>query len=135
MLKPFLVGLLWGSGMVAVWPAAAGAQQFGRTTTTTTTYTYYEQPQVGRSHRQRASDRVIYGDRFYNNYPSSIRQNGYSTYFDRSERFDGFHQPPTVIIIQQAPVYAYPSTCSTSVVGSPIPLPYARDTRTGLPCN
>ncbi len=133
MLRPFLVGLFWGSAMVAIWPAAAGAQQFGRTTTT---YTYYGQPQLGRNQQQRSPSRAVYGDRFYNSYPSSIGQNGYSPYFDRSERIDGFRQSSTVIIIQQAPVYAYPaSTCSTSVVGSPIPLPYARDTRTGLPCN
>jgi hypothetical protein len=134
MLKPSLAVLLGSSAMVTLWPAAAGAQQFRRTPTAT--YTYYEQPQVGRSQRRYSSERTVVSDRFYNNYPSSIRQHGgYSSDFDRSERIDGFRQPATVIIIQQ-PVYAYPaSTCSTAVVGSPIPLPYARDTRTGLPCN
>ena len=48
-----------------------------------------------------------------------------------------YPQTPSVIIIQQpaAPIY-YPqqSYCTTSVIGSSIPLPYARDSVTGAVC-
>lgn len=131
MLKPFLVGLLCSGSIVALWPSAADAQQFGRNT-----YIYSGSSQSGWNHRQRSFGGAAYDGGLGHRYPRSWQRNGYSPYFDRSERIDGFRRPATVIIIQQPPVYAYPaSTCSTSVVGSPIPLPYARDTRTGLPCN
>jgi hypothetical protein len=120
MLRSFLAGLLFSSAMVLMWPAAASAQQFGQNS-----YTYYGQSQSGWSYRQQTFGGSSYGDPFEE-----------PIYSDRSERLDGFRQPSTVMIIQQSPFYAYPaSTCSTSVAGSPIPLPYARDTRTGLPCN
>jgi hypothetical protein len=74
------------------------------------------------------SGNVVVGDRVYLGPPSSVLINGHRGY--------DYHQPTTVIIIQQAPsYYSYPtSTCTTSIVGSPIPLPYARDSRTGALC-
>jgi hypothetical protein len=80
----------------------------------------------GNYHR---SDNVIVGDRVYVGPSDSLLINGHRGYYPT--------QPSTVIIIQQTPsYYQYPvSTCSTSVAGSPIPLPYARDSRTGAICN
>jgi hypothetical protein len=83
------------------------------------------------------SNNPIAGDRVYNT-PTSGWSNGYPSYNSpgvaRRDRVNGFDRP-TVIIIQPAPVYVYPaSSCSTSVVGSPIPLPYAQNSQTGLPC-
>ena len=62
--------------------------------------------------------------------PLIIPNRGYGGYYP-------YPQTSSVIIIQQpaAPVY-YPqqSYCTTSVIGSSIPLPYARDSVTGAVC-
>jgi hypothetical protein len=48
----------------------------------------------------------------------------------------GYYPASPVIVIQQPaqPVYYPQSYCTTSVIGSPIPTPYARDSVTGAVC-
>jgi hypothetical protein len=60
---------------------------------------------------------------------SSVVIGGYGGYYP-------YPQTSPVIIIQQpaAPVYYPQSYCTTSVIGSPIPTPYARDSVTGAVC-
>ncbi|WP_373545359.1 hypothetical protein [Chamaesiphon sp.] len=78
---------------------------------------------------------IIYPTYNYNylpNSPNNYYNGGYPTYRDRLYR----QQPP--IIIQQPNGYfprSVQQTCTTSVIGSPIPSPIALDRYTGLPCN
>jgi hypothetical protein len=55
----------------------------------------------------------------------------------QGRNYGGYYpQTSPLIIIQQpvAPVYYPQSYCTTSVIGSPIPTPYARDSVTGVVC-
>lgn len=73
-----------------------------------------------------------YNYNYLPNLPTNYYNSGYPIYRDRLYR----QQPP--IIIQQPNDY-YPrslrQTCTTSVIGSPIPSPIALDRYTGMPCN
>jgi hypothetical protein len=78
-----------------------------------------------------AASSVVIGGSVQIGTPSSLMIQGrnYGGYYPYS-------QPSSVIIIQQptAPVYYPQSYCTTSVIGSPIPTPYARDSVTGAIC-
>ena len=75
----------------------------------------------------------IYPTYNYNYLPNTTTYNdrGYPSYRDRMYR----QQPP--VIIQQPNPYprSVQPTCTTSVIGSPIPSPIALDRYTGTPCN
>jgi hypothetical protein len=77
-----------------------------------------------------ASSSVVIGGGVQIGTPSSliIQGRNYGGYYP-------YPQTSPVIIIQQpaAPVY-YQQSCTTSVIGSPIPTPYARDSVTGAVC-
>ena len=76
------------------------------------------------------TDRII-----TNSYPEN---NSFSTYsnddYSANRRRKQYRQP--TIVIQQNNIYpgASQSTCSTSVIGSPIPSPIPLD-RSGMPCH
>ncbi len=77
------------------------------------------------------SSSVVIGGSVQIGTPSSViiqgrSQGGYYPYYPTSP----------VIVIQQPsqPVYYPQSYCTTSVIGSPIPSPYARDSVTGAIC-
>lgn len=80
---------------------------------------------------QATSSSVVIGGNVQVGTPSSliIQGRNYGGYYP-------YPQTSPVIIIQQptAPVYYPQSYCSTSVIGSPIPTPYARDSVTGAIC-
>jgi hypothetical protein len=82
-------------------------------------------PQAGGYQRPKSSN-VIIGNGVQVGAPSSVIING-----------QGDNQyPQTQVIIIQQPAY-YPqqvNNCTTTVVGSPVPLPYARDSVTGAVC-
>ncbi|WP_373541578.1 hypothetical protein [Chamaesiphon sp.] len=76
---------------------------------------------------------IIYPTYNYNYQPNSTTyyERGYPNYRNRVYR-----QPP--VIIQQPKSYPRTGgqqTCTTSVIGSPIPSPIALDRYTGMPCN
>jgi hypothetical protein len=95
-------------------------------------------PQAGGSYGQAgiygqtpSSSSVVIGGGVQIGTPSSViiqgrNQGGYYPYYPTSP----------VIVIQQPsqPVYYPQSYCTTSVIGSPIPTPYARDSVTGAVC-
>jgi hypothetical protein len=117
-----------GSVIIALFTAAAAAMpaaaQFS--------------PQAGGSYGQAgiygqvpSSSSVVIGGSVQIGTPSSViiqgrNQGGYYPYYPASP----------VIVIQQPsqPVYYPQSYCTTSVIGSPIPSPYARDSVTGAIC-
>jgi hypothetical protein len=112
---------LFASTIAAAMPAAA---QFS--------------PQAGGSYGQAgiygqapATSSVVIGGSVQIGTPSSliIQGRNYGGYYP-------YPQTSPVIIIQQpaAPVYYPQSYCTTSVIGSPIPTPYARDSVTGALC-
>jgi hypothetical protein len=71
------------------------------------------------------SSRVILGDRVQIGNPHAVIIEGRGYYNQTNSR---------IIIIQPQPYYYPQSTCTTSVIGSPIPTPYARDSVTGAIC-
>ncbi len=75
-----------------------------------------------------ASSSVVIGGNVQIGTPSSliIHNRSYGGYYP-------YPQTSPVIIIQQ-PAYYPQSYCTTSVIGSPIPTPYARDSVTGAVC-
>jgi hypothetical protein len=74
---------------------------------------------------------VILGDRVRIGVPTSVIIEGRG-YYNRQ----AYPQPNSqVIIVQPQPAYYPQSTCTTSVIGSPIPTPYARDSVTGAICH
>jgi hypothetical protein len=112
---------LFAAALTAAMPAAA---QFS--------------PQAGGSYGQAgiygqapAASSVVIGGNVQIGTPSSliIQDRNYGGYYP-------YPQTSPVIIIQQpaAPVYYPQSYCTTSVIGSPIPSPYARDSVTGAVC-
>lgn len=94
-------------------------------------------PQAGGSYGQAgiygqtpAHSSVVIGGNVQIGTPSSliIQGRNYGGYYP-------YPQTSPVIIIQRpAPVYYPQSYCTTSVIGSPIPTPYARDSVTGAVC-
>jgi hypothetical protein len=86
-------------------------------------------PQVGRNHGQSPLS-VIIGGNVQVGMPSSliIQGRSYGTYYPDPQT------SPVIVIQPPAPVYYPQSYCTTSVIGSPIPSPYARDTVTGAIC-
>jgi hypothetical protein len=84
---------------------------------------YYPRTGVYRS----TSPNVVIGNQVQVGAPRSVYVNG-----------QGYYSPyPQVIIIQQQQPYYNPqptNNCTTTVVGSPIPSPYARDSVTGAIC-
>jgi hypothetical protein len=92
-------------------------------TTLPATAQYY--PQAGEYQRPQSSN-VIIGNGVQVGTPSSVIINGQGYY----------RYPQTQVIIIQQPAY-YPqqvNNCTTAIVGSPVPLPYARDSVTGAIC-
>jgi hypothetical protein len=71
---------------------------------------------------------VILGDRVQIGVPSSVIIEGRGYYLYP-------RQNSQTIIVQPQPSYYPQSTCTTSVIGSPIPTPYARDSVTGAICH
>ncbi len=76
---------------------------------------------------------IIYPTYNYNYLPNSTSyyERGYPNARDRVYR----QQQPPVIITQPNSYRSVQPTCTTSVIGSPIPNPIALDRYTGLPCN
>jgi hypothetical protein len=109
---------------------------FAATLTAATPATAQFLPQAGGLYRQtgiyrQAPATVVIGGSVHIGTPSSviIQNRSYGGSYP-------YPQASSVIIIQQstAPVYYPQSYCTTSVVGSPIPTPYARDSITGAIC-
>ncbi len=68
-----------------------------------------------------------------NYFPNSIYDNsGYQIY--RYRQYRQYRQPP--LIFQQQEIYprSIQPTCTTTIIGSPIPSPIALDRYTGTPC-
>ena len=68
-----------------------------------------------------------------NYFPNSIYDNsGYQIY--RYRQYRQYRQPP--LIFQQQDIYprSIQPTCTTTIIGSPIPSPIALDRYTGTPC-
>jgi hypothetical protein len=125
MLSKSLLAVLFSCGLIeTAGSLPAAAQSFGQPA-------YYGNGQYGYSGSYYGSG----GDQYYQGYSDTQLLNGYG--YSNYGRLDGFRQPnvSTTIVIQQNTNYYYPaSNCTTSVAGSPIPLPYARDSRTGQIC-
>ncbi len=107
---------------------------FAATAAATTPAAAQFSPQAGGNYGQAgiygqapASSSVVIGGNVRIGVPSSliIQNRSYGGYYP---------QTSPVIIIQQPPVYYPQSYCTTSVIGSPIPTPYARDSVTGAIC-
>jgi hypothetical protein len=90
-------------------------------------------PQAGGSYGQAGiygqtpgSSSVVIGGGVQIGTPSSVIVQGRS--------LGGYYPQTSPVIVIQQPVYYPQSYCTTSVIGSPIPSPYARDSVTGAIC-
>jgi hypothetical protein len=95
-------------------------------------------PQASRNHGHAGiynhaygSSSVVIGGSVQIGAPSSVIIQGRN-----QGRYYPYYSTSPVIVIQQPsqPVYYQQSYCTTSVIGSPIPSPYARDSVTGAVC-
>lgn len=73
-----------------------------------------------------ASASVVVGGNVQIRTPSSL--------IIQNRSYGGYYPQTSSVIIIQQPVYYPQSYCTTSVIGSPIPTPYARDSITGAVC-
>jgi hypothetical protein len=80
---------------------------------------------------------VIIGDRVQIGVPSSVIVEGRGYYNQPYSLYPqtDYRSSPSVIFYPSQPYYFPQSSCSNSVIGSPIPLPYARDSVTGAICH